>query len=87
LPNPFDKAFKGKLIRKIVIKNLTYNNLLLVARIKTPNPEPNFIPANFEVSFEVKNGSNYVLTLHKRRVEEPFGEYSLELSTLGQATR
>lgn len=45
--NPFEKAFKGKLLRKIAIKNLTYDNILLVARLKTANPEPNIIPANF----------------------------------------
>lgn len=85
--NPFEKAFRGRLLRKIVIKNLTYDNLLLVARLKSANPEPNFNPTNFEVSFEVKGGSSYVITLQKKRVDEPFGEYSLELITLGQATR
>jgi hypothetical protein len=85
--NPFDKAIKGKLLRKILIKNMTYDSLLLVARLKSANPDPNFMPTNFEVSFEVKGGGNYVLTLQKKRVDEPFGEYSLELTTLGQATR
>ncbi len=85
--NPFDKAIKGKLLRKIVIKNLTYDSLLLVARLKSPNPEPNFMPTNFEISFEIKGGGSYVLSLQKKRVDEPFGEYSLELATLGQATR
>lgn len=75
------------MLRKIVIKNLTYDNILLVARLKTASPEPNFTPANFEVSFEVKGGSSYNLTIQKRRVEEPFGEYTLELTTLGHATR
>jgi hypothetical protein len=70
-------VFKGKLLRKIVIKNLTYDSLLLVARLKTAIPEPNFTPSNFEVSFEVKGGSTFTLTLQKKRVEDPFGEYSL----------
>ena len=87
LNNPFDKAIKGKLLRKIVIKNMTYDSLLLVARLKSPNPEPNFMPTNFEISFEIKGGGSYAITLQKKRVDEPFGEYSLELATLGQATR
>lgn len=85
--NPFDKVIKGKLLRKIAIKNLSYDNLLLVARLKSPNPEPNFLPTNFQVSFEVKGGNTHVITLQKKRVDQPFGEYSLQLTTLGQATR
>lgn len=85
--NPFDKAFNGVLLRKIAIKNTTYENLLLVARIKSPTPEPNYSPSNIEVSFDVKGGSIFVLTLHKHRIEEPFGEYTLEIQTLGQSTR
>lgn len=44
--NPFEKAFNGVLLRKIAIKNTTYDNLLLVARIKSPAPEPNYSPSN-----------------------------------------
>jgi hypothetical protein len=66
---------------------LTYDSLLLVARLKSASPEPNFAPTNFEVSFDVKGGNHYVLTIQKKRVDEPFGEYTLELTTLGQATR
>jgi hypothetical protein len=75
------------LLRKIVIKNLTYDSLLLVARLKSTNPDPNFTPNNFELSFDIKGASSFVLTLQKKRVEEVFEEYSLELITLGQATR
>ena len=66
---------------------MTYDSLLLVARIKSATPEPNFTPTNFEVSFEVKGSNSFTITLQKKRVDEPFGEYTLELTTLGQATR
>ena len=85
--NPFDKVFEGILFKKIVVKNLSGDNLLLVATLKSATPEPNFSPSNFETSFEVKGESSYVLTLKKHRVDEPFGEFSLELKMVGMATK
>ena len=85
--NPFLKAFNGKLLRKIVIKNLTYESLLIVARIKSPAPGVNFSPSNFELSFELKGNGTHSITLAKNNVEEPFGSYVLELKTLGPATQ
>jgi len=40
--NPFQKAFQGVLFRKIVIKNQSSEGLLMVLRINSPIPEPNF---------------------------------------------
>jgi hypothetical protein len=70
--NPFSKAFEGILFRKIVIKNLSSDNLLMVGSIKSTIPEPNFEPANVEFSFEVKAESTFVITLKKHKVEEAF---------------
>ncbi len=49
--NPFEKVFQGTLFRRIHIKNLSSDNLLMVANIKSSIPEPNFEPANVELSF------------------------------------
>lgn len=85
--NPFSKSFEGVLFRKIVIKNLSSDNLLMVASIKSTIPEPNFEPANVELSFEVKSESNFVITLKKHNVEENFEDFKLELKMLGAATK
>jgi hypothetical protein len=60
---------------------------LVVAKIRSPGPTPNFEPANVELSFEIKAESMFVLTLKKLQPEEPIGEYTLELKALGHATR
>ena len=85
--NPFLKAFEGTLFRKITVRNLTYESVLVVARIKCASPEPNFEPVNTEMSFEIRGESYHVITLKKHRVDEPFGEFELELVPLGRATR
>lgn len=68
-PNPFLKAFNGKLLRKIIIKNLTYESLLIVAKISSPSPVSNFFPNNFELSFEIKGNGTYSIALAKHNVE------------------
>lgn len=45
--NPFDQAIQGVLFRRITIKNLSADSLLMVATLKTVDPQPNFTPSNF----------------------------------------
>jgi len=81
------KAFNGKLLRKIVIKNRTYESSIVVAKISTPSPVANFTPNNFELSFELKGNGFYCITLAKNNIDEPFGEYALQLKILGPVTQ
>jgi hypothetical protein len=85
--NPFDKVIEAVFFKRILIKNLSSENILMVATIKSPVLEPNFAPVNLETSFEVKGESTFALTLKKHRADEPFGEFTLELKMLGAATK
>jgi len=49
--NPFEKVEQKCLFRKIVIKNLSYDSILVVAKIKCASATPNFEPSKVEVSF------------------------------------
>ena len=60
-----------------MIKNLSADNLLMLATLKTVDPQPNFSPSNFETSFEVKGESAFVITLKKHRVDQNFDDFSL----------
>lgn len=59
----------------------------MVANIRSTIPEPNFDPANVEFSFEMKEESNFIITLKKHQADEPLEDFKLELKMLGQATK
>lgn len=86
-PNPFDKTQKLVLFRKIVLRNLSYDNLVVVAELRSASPQPNYTPCNLEMSFDVKGESTYTLTVAKIDAEEEFGECQLEVKSVTRAAR
>jgi hypothetical protein len=57
-----------------------------VIKINTATP-PNFKLCKSEISFEIRGDSIFPITLKKIRLDEPFGDISLEIKILSKATR